>query len=241
MSHASCCTRSCFLFFLFPTRFPETPGFGPKRPAAPPPAGLSVKPGCPQPRTAFAPRRIAQPGRGAPGSPPSQPSSPPGKPPLAAAGTPPPPPAPGPVPAAVLPYYRRCRGAGWAPGWGKRRWQPRTVHRAGPGRGRAGRRAPPPATCCAALGRAARAAPAPPGRPRTAPAPPPLRPPEPRLGSVRRGRARFCPHGHGPSGIGSAGLGSGGIGSVQFGSGSAVWLGVAQPGTAQSGPIRTIT
>lgn len=57
------------------------------------------------------------------------------------------PPGPAPLPrapSAALPCYRRCRGAGWAPGWGRRR-RPRREPGAGPGR--AGSRAPPPATC----------------------------------------------------------------------------------------------
>lgn len=99
----------------------------------------------------------------------------------------------GPAPGSTLPCYRRCRAAGWAPGWERRR-RPRTVPRAGPGRGRAGTRKRPPATCCAAPGRAGA---------RLRSSAPLFQPPRSAPGPFRS--ARSARLGGGPSGLGTPG------------------------------------
>lgn len=148
---------------FFPKRVSCSPGYR-ARMSGRSGARLRVTPGRPQPRTRPAPRGRAP----------------------HAAGT-------GPAPGSTLPCYRRCRAAGWAPGWERRR-RPRTVPRAGPGRGRAGTRKRPPATCCAAPGRAGA---------RLRSSAPLFQPPRSAPGPFRSARpARL---GGGPSGLGTPG------------------------------------
>lgn len=140
----------------------------------------------------------------------------------------------------AIPCCRRSLGSGWVRGWGKRR-RPRA---AGPGRGRAEKRSPPPATSlrcsqsrCAAPSPAAllpvplrRVAPPAPGAARSRSAPPRL-PPRLRPVSARLGPASGLPVCVGR--FGGPQLHSGYLGPISFGSAQ---FGVAHVGSVDFGP-----